>query len=129
MTGPAPEYQPWMDLALCAQTDPEIFFPEKGESPRDAKRVCAECPVRTECAAYAVANKERFGVWGGLSAKELAKLQERGRYSNDRLKAAVRKLHAAGLLDSEIAAQTGVSDTHVGRVRRGLELDRNRRTA
>ena len=77
MTGPrrvAPEYQPWMDLALCAQVDPEAFFPEKGASPRAAKRVCTECPVRTQCLEYALANGERFGVWGGLSEQERRKL-------------------------------------------------------
>ncbi len=39
----------WHDLARCAETDPEMFFPEKGESTRPAKRVCAGCEVRTEC--------------------------------------------------------------------------------
>jgi WhiB family redox-sensing transcriptional regulator len=134
MTGPrrtAPEYQPWMDLALCAQTDPEAFFAEKGEWQKtaDAKRICAACPVRAQCLEFALTNKEQYGVWGGLSERERRKLRKPSRYSNDQLKTAVRELHRAGLLDSEIATQTGVSDTHVGRVRRSLGLDSNRRTA
>ena len=60
----------WRDRALCAQTDPELFFPEKGESVAAAKRVCAGCEVRAECLQYALDHRERFGVWGGLSERE-----------------------------------------------------------
>lgn len=37
--------QEWQDQALCAQTDPEAFFPEKGGSTREAKRICQACAV------------------------------------------------------------------------------------
>ncbi|MET2012082.1 WhiB family transcriptional regulator [Microbacterium chocolatum] len=67
----------WQTDALCAQTDPEAFFPEKGGSTRDAKRVCTTCDVRTECLEYALANDERFGIWGGLSERERRKLKRR----------------------------------------------------
>jgi WhiB family redox-sensing transcriptional regulator len=60
----------WQDLALCAETDPEAFFPEKGGSTREAKRVCRSCDVRAECLEYALENDERFGIWGGLSERE-----------------------------------------------------------
>jgi WhiB family redox-sensing transcriptional regulator len=60
----------WQERALCAQTDPESFFPEKGGSTREAKRVCTTCEVRTECLEYALAHDERFGIWGGLSERE-----------------------------------------------------------
>ena len=60
----------WQDRALCSQTDPEAFFPEKGGSTREAKRVCLGCDVRVECLEYALANDERFGIWGGLSERE-----------------------------------------------------------
>ena len=65
----------WQDRALCAQTDPEAFFPEKGGSTREAKRVCMTCEVRSECLEYALANDERFGIWGGLSERERRKLK------------------------------------------------------
>jgi len=55
----------WQERALCAQTDPEAFFPEKGGSTREAKRVCLSCEVRAECLEYALAHDERFGIWGG----------------------------------------------------------------
>ena len=60
----------WQERALCAQTDPEAFFPEKGGSTREAKRVCTSCDVRGECLEYALAHDERFGIWGGLSERE-----------------------------------------------------------
>jgi WhiB family redox-sensing transcriptional regulator len=67
----------WQSDALCAQTDPEAFFPEKGGSTRDAKRICTTCDVRDECLEYALQNDERFGIWGGLSERERRKLKRR----------------------------------------------------
>ena len=73
MVDPAEEQ--WQDRALCAQTDPEAFFPEKGGSTREAKRICMGCEVRGECLEYALANDERFGIWGGLSERERRRLK------------------------------------------------------
>ena len=67
----------WQERALCAQTDPEAFFPEKGGSTREAKKVCVGCDVRSECLEYALAKDERFGIWGGLSERERRKLKKR----------------------------------------------------
>ncbi len=67
----------WQVDALCAQTDPEAFFPEKGGSTRDAKRICTTCDVRDQCLEYALQNDERFGIWGGLSERERRKLTRR----------------------------------------------------
>ncbi|MEO7070417.1 MAG: WhiB family transcriptional regulator [Nostocoides sp.] len=66
----------WQERSLCAQTDPEAFFPEKGGSTREAKKVCVGCEVRAECLEYALANDERFGIWGGLSERERRKLKK-----------------------------------------------------
>ena len=78
----APEFEPepissdqWQDRALCAQTDPEAFFPEKGGSTREAKKICLGCEVRSECLEYALAHDERFGIWGGLSERERRRLK------------------------------------------------------
>lgn len=65
----------WQADALCAQTDPEAFFPEKGGSTRDAKRICTSCDVRGECLEYALNNDERFGIWGGLSERERRRIK------------------------------------------------------
>lgn len=67
----------WQERALCAQTDPEAFFPEKGGSTREAKRICQGCEVKAECLEYALAHDERFGIWGGLSERERRKLKKR----------------------------------------------------
>ena len=66
----------WQERALCAQTDPEAFFPEKGGSTHEAKRVCMACEVRSECLEYALAKDERFGIWGGLSERERRRVKK-----------------------------------------------------
>lgn len=60
----------WTEHALCTQTDPEAFYPEKGESTTAAKTICARCEVRAECLEYALDRHERYGVWGGMSERE-----------------------------------------------------------
>jgi WhiB family redox-sensing transcriptional regulator len=67
----------WQDKALCAQTDPEAFFPEKGGSTREAKRICVCCEVKQECLEYALMQDERFGIWGGLSERERRRLKRK----------------------------------------------------
>ena len=73
--GEPAEEPDWQERALCAQTDPEAFFPEKGGSTREAKRICSGCDVRAECLEYALAHDERFGIWGGLSERERRRLR------------------------------------------------------
>ena len=75
--GDESETLPWQEQALCAQTDPEAFFPEKGGSTREAKRVCSRCEVRADCLSFALAHDERFGIWGGLSERERRRLKRR----------------------------------------------------
>lgn len=70
-----PDDPEWQERALCAQTDPEAFFPEKGGSTREAKRICMGCEVRDACLEYALAHDERFGIWGGLSERERRRLK------------------------------------------------------
>jgi len=60
----------WMSGGLCAQTDPEAFHPDRHGSVEAAKAVCVSCPVIEQCRTYALERGERFGVWGGLSARE-----------------------------------------------------------
>lgn len=64
----------WMNDALCAQTDPESFYPEKGHSTRDAKATCMRCDVRAECLEDALVNRERWGIWGGVTERERRKM-------------------------------------------------------
>jgi WhiB family redox-sensing transcriptional regulator len=62
----------WMDFALCAEVDPELWFPEKGhhDIARAAKRICATCPVIDDCLSYAFRIGADAGIWGGLTAEE-----------------------------------------------------------
>lgn len=62
---------------------PDDFFPERGTaqiSARDAKKVCngeaggPVCPIRERCLEYALERKERFGIWGGKSERERARI-------------------------------------------------------
>ena len=67
--------QDWRDHAACAQTDPDAFFPEKGESNRPARKICAGCFVREDCLAYALETAQQHGVWGGLTEHERRRLR------------------------------------------------------
>ena len=65
----------WQDQSNCLCVDPDLFFPERGASTREAKEVCKGCVVRGECLEYALANGEKFGIWGGLSERERRRLR------------------------------------------------------
>lgn len=69
---PSPE---WTRRALCAEVDPDIFFPEVGDDVEKVKRICKTCDVREECLKYSLDNDERFGIWGGLSEINRRKLR------------------------------------------------------
>ncbi|MCA1834470.1 MAG: WhiB family transcriptional regulator [Actinomycetota bacterium] len=71
----AEEQLPWQEEALCSYVDPDVFFPEKGGSSREAKRICTQCSVQDACLEYALANDEKFGIWGGLSERERRRLK------------------------------------------------------
>ena len=61
----------WRARARCTQTDPELWFPEKGKHEGGAaKSICAECEVRAQCLAYALEHPELDGIWGGLTERE-----------------------------------------------------------
>jgi WhiB family redox-sensing transcriptional regulator len=120
----------WTTDALCAQVDPALFYPEAGEPNRDAKRICAGCEVRAECLAYALAHRERFGVWGGTTERERRRLRRAGGpggRASDRRTGVVRQL-ATTLTDPEIAARLGCSARTVLRIRgaAGIPPARNR---
>jgi WhiB family transcriptional regulator, redox-sensing transcriptional regulator len=65
----------WQDYANCLGVDPDLFFPERGASTREAKEVCRGCVVREQCLEYALANGEKFGIWGGLSERERRRIR------------------------------------------------------
>ena len=65
----------WQGRANCMGVDPDLFFPERGASTREAKAVCRGCVVRDDCLEYALANGEKFGIWGGLSERERRRIR------------------------------------------------------
>lgn len=65
----------WAALGSCLGLDPDLFFPERGASTRDAKAICHGCVVRTECLEYSLLNGEKFGIWGGLSERERRRIR------------------------------------------------------
>ena len=77
--------QPWMWDAACASAEPDLFFPREQRDPknRDAKRVCARCPVRDQCLEYSLATREEFGIWGGLDEWERRSILEKQRPHGD----------------------------------------------
>ena len=70
------EREPWMDDAACAEVGGDLWFPEKGGATKDAKTICAACPVREECLAYAIRNDEEHGIWGGVSRMERRRMRK-----------------------------------------------------
>ena len=102
---------------VCAQTDPEAFYPADGQSATGAVRVCQACPVRAECLEYALRHDERFGVWGGMTEQQRRRLRRhRGlpsRAARDRAdkQATARRMFAAGRSKSEIGRLLGLSGT------------------
>ncbi|MEV7908058.1 WhiB family transcriptional regulator [Streptomyces anulatus] len=82
-----PRCETWQDRAACRQVDPELFFPAVNDvtgSPgaetrayAKAKKICARCPVRSQCAAYALARDERYGLWGGMTPRQRQRLLNR----------------------------------------------------
>lgn len=69
------EERRWQARANCLGVDPDLFFPERGASTREAKGVCAGCEVRVECLEYALRNSEKFGIWGGMSERERRRIR------------------------------------------------------
>jgi WhiB family redox-sensing transcriptional regulator len=65
----------WQDLANCLGVDPDLFFPERGASTREAKEVCRGCVVRESCLEYALTHGEKFGIWGGMSERERRRIR------------------------------------------------------
>ena len=72
----------WRDRAACLSAETDLFFPigSTGSAVlqvHEAKRVCADCPVRADCLDWAVKLNVDHGVWGGLSEEERRSLKRR----------------------------------------------------
>jgi WhiB family transcriptional regulator, redox-sensing transcriptional regulator len=71
----------WRQLARCRGIDPEVFYPvsDDEDAAEEAKEICALCPVREACLEYALAAREKHGVWGGLTERERRRVLRRRR--------------------------------------------------
>src|SRR5687767_4591368 len=69
------ETRTWQEYANCLGVVPDLFFPERGASTKEAKEVCRGCVVRDECLEYALSNGEKFGIWGGMSERERRRIR------------------------------------------------------
>ena len=83
----------WAARGACRHSDPELFFPISGRGPAagqlaKAKRVCARCPVQSQCLEYALETGQDFGVWGGAGEEE-RRLMHRRRVRQRRAATAV----------------------------------------
>ena len=65
----------WQERANCLGVDPDLFFPERGASTKEAKAVCGGCEVKSECLEYALRHGEKFGIWGGMSERERRRIR------------------------------------------------------
>lgn len=87
-----PDETGWQMTANCLGVDPDLFFPERGASTKEAKAVCRGCTVREDCLEYALANGEKFGIWGGLSERERRRIR--------RQRAIARAAESAGVISA-----------------------------
>jgi WhiB family redox-sensing transcriptional regulator len=71
----------WRQHAACRGLEPEVFYPVSEEQTEEAKAICRECPVREPCLEYALANRERDGVWGGATERERRRMIRQRRKS------------------------------------------------
>jgi WhiB family redox-sensing transcriptional regulator len=78
-----PYFDDWRQRAACRDQDPELFFPLSEVGPgaqqvERAKSVCARCPVRAECLAYALDDGLDHGIFGGATETERRALRRAG---------------------------------------------------
>ena len=111
----------WQDNALCATTDPDLFFPDVRDTARLAKRICGECPVQKECLDYAISAGEEYGVWGGTTELERRHLLVLPRKPGGTPKSIDRdlfwELNDQGLSAIDIAGRLGCHADSVSRMR------------
>ena len=71
----------WAEQALCAQADPDAWFPRQGRTAATARRICGACPVRIQCLDYALSGADTWGgittgIWGGTTPRERAAMRQ-----------------------------------------------------
>lgn len=104
----------WMDSALCAQTDPDLFFPPRGVNPQRAKLLCAGCVVQEECQVWTLAGPVvREGVWAGKTQRGYRGQHVREPRTADRR---IVYLRGKGWTASEIGREMNMTESQVHKV-------------
>ncbi len=73
----------WMAQGKCKDMHPSTFFPSDGVGVEIARRICIDCPVRSQCLEYALIYRIDHGVWGGTSERERRRILRRRRLTAD----------------------------------------------
>lgn len=73
--------QSWRDKGACRGIDPDVFYPVTDEDAEEAKSICSVCAVRQSCLEYALAHREKEGVWGGATERERRRIIRQRRRS------------------------------------------------
>jgi DNA-binding CsgD family transcriptional regulator len=109
----------WRESALCAQTDPDLFFPEKGGSAVAPKKICAACTVREACLQDALDTDDVWdGIRGGMSPTERRALRPGGEPEGlTHRDLAVKRMVEANMTSAAIAREIGVDPRTVDRIR------------
>ena len=68
----------WQETGSCRGVEPEVFCPISDDEAWRAKEICGVCSVRSECLAFSLQNRERYGVWGGVTERERSEMFRRG---------------------------------------------------
>lgn len=67
----------WQADAACRRwPDPEAFFPDRGDESATVLLLCSGCSVQPRCADQALRERQRYGVWGGLTERDRERLWE-----------------------------------------------------
>ena len=99
----ATDHPSWMDEAACHGIG-DMFFAESNDEQAHAyaaKRVCASCSVRLDCLQYALDRRERFGIWGGLTASERQRMHRREHRNSSIDRVEIERVTEVLLYDNE----------------------------
>jgi hypothetical protein len=112
----------WRERAACRGQDPDLWYPERGADVSIAKAICAGCPVRADCLAFALGNGEHHGIWGGLSERQRRRMRRSSLTGGDERAARVAWLQRGGWTDREICAELDLTPAQLTLInRRRLE--------
>lgn len=115
---PATPY-PWQDDAACLDEDPEIFFPDPGDtqSALAAAECCEICPVAKQCLQYALDNHIEYGIFGGVSERGRRKLDRAPDETRQVNRKKVASMTGKNMTTLEISEALGISRRQVMRLR------------